>query len=209
MDLFEAIERSDVHTAEKIIKEKLKKKPTDIALWIKLCLTELQFPFEDYESALNCIYKIYQLSPNNVNALILEAGIKWHSFGIIEKQLYDRLNSVYVYDMQKKAIIVYLQSLYYRCEKDVHNEKKMLEKSISLYGEFVYPYKALGRILKSEFKIQESKKIYKKAVENVKKVYSEKDFYDFTDIEVYIAEFITGIAISESNFERLCELANN
>ena len=58
-------------------------------------------------------------------------------------------------------------------------------------------------------KYKKVKKLYKKAVENVKKVYREKDFYDFTDIEIYIAEFITGIAISESNFERLCELANN
>ena len=159
MDLFEAIVQNDVSTVENIIKEQLKKKPTDIELWVKLCLTELQFPFEDYESALNCIYKIYKLSPNNINALILEAGIKWHSFGMIEKQLYDRLDNVNVYDIQKKAIIVYLQSLYYRYQKDVDNEKKLLEKSISLYGEFVYPYKALGHIFRYEFKIQKSKKI--------------------------------------------------
>lgn len=208
MDLFEAIIQNDVCTVENIIKEQLKKKPTDVALWLKLCLTELQFPYEDYESALECIYKVHKLCPDNVEALILEAGIKWHSFGMIEKELYDRLNNIQICDVQKKAIIVYLQSLYYCYKEEIDKEKKMIEKSISLYDGFVYPYKELGHILKSESKFIESKNMHKKAVDNVKKVYADEDFYDFTDPEVYIAEFITGVAISDSNYKRLCELAN-
>ena len=45
------------------------------------------------------------------------------------------------------------------------------------------------------------------AVSNVQKVYQEDDFYDFTDIETYISEFITGTAISDVNYKSLKELA--
>lgn len=45
----------------------------------------------------------------------------------------------------------------------------------------------------------------KKAVANVKKVLQIEDPYDFTDVDVYIAEFITGTEISYINFESLKE----
>ena len=75
MNLIQAIKSNDVYVVEEIIKEQLKQRPKDIQLWFKLSLTELQYPFEDYESALNCIDQISKLSTNNLDALILETGI--------------------------------------------------------------------------------------------------------------------------------------
>ncbi len=45
------------------------------------------------------------------------------------------------------------------------------------------------------------------ALKNVKKVYKDDDFYDFTDFDTYVAEFVTGTAISSSNYEFIKELA--
>lgn len=111
--LEEAIIKNDVETVEKILKIELENSPLDLQLWIKLSLTELQFPFEDYESALVCINEINKFANENVDVLILETGIKWHYFGFIEDDLFARLIKVDIKNLQKIAIIYYLQSLYF------------------------------------------------------------------------------------------------
>lgn len=123
----------DVPLVEGIIKEGLMENPADIQLWIKLCLTELQFPFEDYISALQCVRHIYEIDSGNLDALILEAGIKWHSFGFIEDTLFQRLAAAHCDDNKKASIIYYLQSWYYWFENDNGGTRKLLlGKSIAL-----------------------------------------------------------------------------
>lgn len=73
MDLLQAIKDDDVEMAEWIVKQQLEKDKTNVNLWLKLALIELQLPFEDYESALKCIEEIYQLSPNHLEALIFRS----------------------------------------------------------------------------------------------------------------------------------------
>lgn len=209
MNLIQAIKSNDVYVVEEIIKEQLKQRPKDIQLWFKLSLTELQYPFEDYESALNCIDQISKLSTNNLDALILETGIKWHSYGFIEDELFNRLNKTKSDNRNKQAIIYYLISLYFQFGKDIKNQKIYLENSITQCSEFVYPYETLGQLLLSESKIDESKKMFNNALSNIKKIYHVDDYYDFTDLEVYIEEFITGTAISEENYKHIKELALN
>lgn len=207
MNLMQAIKINDVYMVEDIIKKELVQRPEDIQLWMKLSLTELQYPFEDYVNALECIYKIYEISENNIDALILEAGIKWHSYGFLEEELFERLKKVKSDDMTKKAIIYYLQSLYYQSAKEFDKQKVYLKKSIMLYAEVVYPYEALGNLFMLEFNINEAKKMYNIAYSNVKKVYQTDDFYDFTDVNVYIDEYITGTAISQENYNYIKKLA--
>ena len=96
MNLDDAIAQGNVLQVESIIKQKLDKTPCDVELWIKLCLTELQFPLEDYVSALKCIAKIYAIACDNIDALILETAIKWHNTGYIgstEKAKSDNKNA--------------------------------------------------------------------------------------------------------------------
>lgn len=206
MDLKMAILENDVEKAEEMIKMELENNPLDIQWWIKLCLTELQFPFEDYDSALSYIEEIKKIDCSNLEALILETAIKWHSFGFIEDELLKRLSDVDIIDSNIMSIIYYLQSLYYRYKKDKKNEKLLLNKSITLCNKFVYPYKALGNIAISESYLDDSKLLFMKALNNVEKVYDEDESFDFTDINIYIAEFITGTYISRANYENLNEL---
>lgn len=206
MDLKMAILENNVEKAEEMIKMELENNPLDIQWWIKLCLTELQFPFEDYDSALSYIEEIKKIDCSNIEALILETAIKWHSFGFIEDELLKRLSDVDIIDSNIMSIIYYLQSLYYRYKKDKKNEKLLLNKSIMLCNKFVYPYKALGNIAISESYLEDSKLLFMKALNNVEKVYDEDGFFDFTDINIYIAEFITGTYISRANYENLKEL---
>lgn len=63
----------------------------------------------------------------------------------------------------------------------------------------------LGRILLSELKLKKGNEMLKKAIANVKKVLQIEAPYDFTDVDIYVAEFITGTEISYINFESLKE----
>ena len=207
MDLSQAIKEYDMETAERIVKQQLERDKTNVDLWLKLAVIELQFPFDDYESALKCIEQIYQLSPNYLDALILETEIRWH-YLIITEALAKRLEkAIPTCDCdEKKSILHYLLSLYYYTEKDIESEKINLEKSIQLCDQYVYPYKRLGYLL-SESNHEKSKEMFCCALKNVKKVYKDDDFYDFTDFDTYVAEFVTGTAISSSNYEFIKELA--
>lgn len=207
MELLDAIKKNDVITVESIIKQHLKLEPRNIDLWLKLSLTELQYPLEDYECALQFIEKIFSLSSENIDALILKASIQWHSFGIIDGKLNTILTNIKNANNEKQAIIKYLISLHYRCKKDFENEELFLKESITLCNKFVYPYEALGRILLNKNKAGESQTMFRIALSNIEKVYKVDDWYDFTDINTYIAEFITGTAISTVNYESIKKLA--
>ena len=205
MDLLQAIKDDDVEMAEWIVKQQLEKDKTNVNLWLKLALIELQLPFEDYESALTCIEEIYQLSPNHLEALILEAEIHWHYLAIME-DLAKRLSEVTCNCKEKQAMILYLLSLYYFTERDFEKEKINLEKSIQLCDQYVYPYESLGILLQDSDK-EKSKKMFCRALKNVRKIYQKEDFHDFTDFNTYVAEFITGTAISSINYDSIKESA--
>ena len=207
MDLSQAIKEYDMETAERIVKQQLEQDSTNIDLWLKLTLIELQFPFDDYESALKCIEQIYQLSPNYLDALILETEIRWH-YLIITEALVKRLEkAIATCDCnEKKSILHYLLSLYYFTERDFEKEKINLEKSIQLCDQYVYPYESLGILLQDSDK-EKSKKMFCRALKNVRKIYQKEDFHDFTDFNTYVAEFITGTAISSINYDSIKESA--
>ena len=48
--------------------------------------------------------------------------------------------------------------------------------------------------------------MFRKAIENIQKIYQQDDFYDFTNVENYVSEYITGIAVSRANYEYLIQL---
>ena len=205
MDLSQAIKEYDMETAERIVKQQLERDKTNVDLWLKLAVIELQFPFDDYESALKCIEQIYQLSPNYLDALILETEIRWH-YLIITEALAKRLEkAIATCDCdEKKSILHYLLSLYYFTERDFEKEKINLEKSIQLCDQYVYPYESLGILLQDSDK-EKSKKMFCRALKNVRKIYQKEDFHDFTDFNTYVAEFITGTAINYDSIKESAE----
>lgn len=203
--LIQAIQEDDVPRVESILQKMLEKEPSNTELWLKLCLTELRFPFEDYNSALKCIEKIYEIDPNHIEALIIEGGIHRHSFGFVDQKLFKKLDAIQLDDKATMAIIYYLKSFYYYKDEECKQRKEMLEKSVELNDTFVYPYKNLGFIFEKEGDREKARGMMQCAIKNVKKVYQDDDFYDFTNSNVYIAEFITGTAISILNYEILLE----
>ncbi len=126
---------------------------------------------------------------------------------IITEALAKRLeNAIATCDCdEKRSILYYLLSLYYSTERDFEKEKINLEKSIQLCDQYVYPYEALGILLQDSEK-KKSKKMFCRALENVKKVYQKEDFHDFTDFHAYVEEFITGTAISSINYDSIKKL---
>lgn len=206
MTLEQAIAQWDIQETEKIIKAELQEQPENINLWTKLCLTELQYPYEDYESALKCLAKVYSIDSCNLTALILEAGIKWHSMGYIDMDTFSRLNSITCSDKESCAIVYYLMSLYFCGNNDEGKQKRMIEKSIAESDHFVFPFRDLAKILFSEEYVEDGIKLLKRAVSNVKKVLQPEELYDFTDANTYIAEYITGTTMSKLNFEHLKNL---
>lgn len=210
--LEQAIMKWDIPETERILKESLQKRPNEISMWLKLSLTELQYPYCDYKEALLCLDHIYEIDHSNLDALLLEAGIRWHNMGYIDKSTFDRIRRIDCPDHKTRAMIYYMESLYYQGEKDLNNQKRMLQKSIEEYDQYVYPFKDLGTLLFLESNHRDGKEMLKKAVNNVKTVFMPGTDYDFTDIDLYIAEFITGTGLSASNFEylqRLCDYASS
>ena len=142
-----------------------------------------------------------------MDALILETEIRWH-YLIITEALAKRLEkAIATCDCdEKKSILHYLLSLYYFTERDFEKEKINLEKSIQLCDQYVYPYESLGILLQDSDK-EKSKKMFCRALKNVRKIYQKEDFHDFTDFNTYVAEFITGTAISSINYDSIKESA--
>ncbi|CVI70137.1 hypothetical protein NDGK_01767 [Clostridiales bacterium CHKCI001] len=129
MDLSQAIKEYDMETAEWIVKRQLEQNKTNIELWLKLAVIELQFPFDDYESALKCIEKIYQLSPDYLDALILETEIHWH-YLIITEALAKRLEKVIaICDCDEKNQSCIISYPYIILQKEILKKKKSIWKS--------------------------------------------------------------------------------
>ena len=203
-DIAQAIREGNVEEAETILKKEIEKNPKSIELWTKLCLTELQFPFEDEISALSCIEEIYKLSPLDANTLLLEAEIRNSRWGGISEELLLKLKMIRGSN-DIMAMSKYEQSKYYNLKGNKEIEKKCILESIEYCSQFCYPYKRLGWILEKEGKIEESKEAFRKALANVKKIYYGKEFYDFTDIQTYFNEFIRGTEITDINYDVIKE----
>lgn len=202
MDLRQAISDENIPLAEKIIESRLEKKPNDIEMWIKLCLTELQFPFEDYLKSLYCIGEILKIDSQNAKAIILEASIKRNAYGFFEKEVLEKLKRIKVCNNKQKSIVLYFQAQYYHHTQKYLMEKELLKESILHYNEAVYPYMALGYLLFKEKNFLESKKSFENAAQNVVKIFGEET-YDFTDFNNYVDEYITGVSMTAENYSEL------
>lgn len=203
-----AVKELDVLKAEELIEDDLKDDENNIELWLKLSVTELCVPIVDYVKSLDCIEHIYETDKNNIYALIMECCIYQFHLGGIDEQLYSKLNNIEDCSKEIRSIIKYMMSWYYR-ENDIRNAISLLEESISLCDRYVSNYEKLGRIYLNQGNISEGKKLIKKALNNIELVYDKDFISDFTDINEYVAEYVTGIHVSSLNKERLEKLYNN
>lgn len=203
-----AIKELNVLKAEELIEVALKDDDNNIELWLKLAVTELCVPLVDYVKCLDCIEHLYEIDKNNIYALIVECCVYQFHLGGIDENLFSKLNNIEDDNKRTMSIIKYMMSWYYR-DNDIKNIISLLEESISLCDRYVYNYEKLGKIYIKQGNIVEGKKLIKKALNNIELIYDKESISDFTDINEYIAENVTGIHLSSFNKERIKKLYSN
>lgn len=207
MDLQQAIMNNDVELTERILLDMLKQSPQKVDLWIKLCLTEFYPPFWDYMSALKYINEIYKVDSRNVKAIILECTIRQLNMGFINEELFQKLDDIICNDDKIMSIVYFIKSWYYDFMKERQKVKECLLKSIDLYDKYPYPLRDLGKIMEEEGKKDEGLALYRKAFSNITKIYQDDENDDFTDLNEYILEHVTGQHLSSPNYGWIKELA--
>ena len=198
-ELKEAVLQDNVEYAEEIMLNRLRILPNDSELWLKLGLIELQYPFEDYDRALEYIDKSISEFPNYFEAICIKLYLTNFYYNEIDNVLLDRAIE-FNYGTSQKSVLYYIKSWLYRNNKNIDDEILMLNRSVELCPKFVYPFKRLGDIFKNE-NDSLSKSNYLKAKSNIIEVFLRDSFDDFTVPSLYIDEYITGVRLSSANAE--------
>ena len=194
----------DIYKAEEIIEKELAKNNKNIELWVRLAVTVLCPPLVDYEKALKCVERIYELDNDNLYALILECYTHHFELGGLDNRMFLKLNNIKTDNKKLLSMINYIMSWYYRFD-DYENREELLNESINLYDTFVYNFKDLGDIFFHKNKFLEAQAMYEKALTNIQLVYPKNNCIDFTDINELIYEEILGIHITYINKESIDE----
>ena len=79
---------------------------------------------------------------------------------------------------------------------DPEMEEKLLKESILLCDKHVWNYEHLARLYLQQKRYLEINSLIKKALSNIKKIYSDDDDHDITDINEFINERIKGIHLN-------------
>jgi hypothetical protein len=205
---------------ERLIEDRLKQEPKNVRLWIKLSLVEQAVPLCDTPKSIQCLENVLAIEPENAIALLLLAYVYHYDFSGIDETLMNRLNLLHTGDnamdsMLKYAVSWYYQSLKYTASKPYQSnnatdlEEKYLKDSIEVYSEHVWNYVHLARLLISKSIIPEAKELIKKALGNVKKIYTDTiHVIDITDVKEFLNERIKGIYITDTNLEDIQALLN-
>lgn len=200
-ELKEAVLQDKVEYAEEILLDRLRISPNDSELWLKLALIELQYPFEDYDRALEYIDKSISEFPNYFEAICIKQYLMNFYYNEIDNVLLDRAIE-FNYGNSQKSVLYYIKSWEYRNAKNIDDEISMLNRSVELCQKFVYPFRRLGNIFKEKNELL-SKNYYLKAKSNIIEVFLIDSFDDFTNPDVFIDEYITGVRLSSVNAESI------
>lgn len=200
-ELKEAVLQDNVECAEEILLNRLRIFPNDSELWLKLGLVELQFPFEDYDRALEYIDKSISEFPNYFEAICIKQYLTNFYYNEIDNVLLDRAIE-FNYGNSQKSVLYYIKSWEYRNAKNIDDEISMLNRSVELCQKFVYPFRRLGNIFKEKNELL-SRNYYLKAKSNIIEVFLIDSFNDFTNPDIFIDEYITGVRLSSVNAENI------
>ncbi len=207
------IELEKKNTREKVevlLEGKLKEDPKNIDLWLRLAVLKLYFPFHDEYKSIEYLEEILKIEKDNPIALLLKAYINHYYLWGIDKELFDKLNSIHTSNNELNSMLKYVANLYYYEKKeDPEKEKQLLKESINLYTGHVWNYVCLAYLYFSKGQNLEAKELIKKALKNVKKVYSDDDLeYDLTDPNKFIEQNIKGIYLSRNQLKNIKEMLN-
>lgn len=194
MKLKALIEKGDSFEVENLLELELKKYPDDIDLLLKLCMTRIRIPIQDSDRAMECIEAISKIDPNNFYASILEYCIYDIILGMVDEKQFNRLKALKCSNDQQLAIIKYLIAHHYYFIKNNKDEAiELLKASVALCDEYVSPYYLLGNLYIQDGKETLGRELLRKAADNIQMIYPDEYIYDFTDVNEYMNEIVTGI----------------
>lgn len=204
--LRELIIKDSSFEVEKLLEQQVKKYPEDIGLWLKLCMTRINSPIEDGERALECIETIHKLDNHNFYAYILEYDIFNVIFGFVEEKHYNKLVSFRTDHKEQLSIIKYLMAFYwYFTKRNISMTIEVLQESIRLNDKCVNNYNFLGDIYLENGNKEDGLQLKRKAVKNIQMIYPDEYIYDFTSVDEYINEVITGIYVAKGRDKAILE----
>lgn len=190
---------------EKILLSQLENDSNNKDLLMKLAMVRLQFPFEDEISAIGYLNKIINIDNYNFEAIIIKLYLQNYYFAEMDEDL-DKIMSYDWGDAYKTSIVYYIYSWKFDILYDKNEEKRekaieWLEKSIEVYPYLVKPYIKLARLYVKKNRLDEARKCYLNAISHVKSLeYTDEDAISS---QAFIDEYITGIKLSDLNFESL------
>lgn len=192
-----------------LLKE-LEQAPDDAEILMNLALTEFKFPFCDEMKSVEYLNRIIKLSPTCFEALAMKMYCMDHHCCTVDETDLDQLLCISYHDPQKLAIAYYIKSwiyspLHIKCDVDM--EKKILLKSTEIFS-YTHPLKRLGKIFEQEENPETAQVFFRKALSHVRNVLAKGDDCCITP-QSFIDEYITGISLSDVNYNSLKSLTES
>jgi len=190
-----------------IIDEYLVKNPEDTDVRLRLAMLEFTVPWEDPELVSKYLNEIFKYDPHNIYATLTLACIQDTLRGEITDEVFAKLNNLVSENSEINSMIELAKAWYYECKDNSELYEKYLLSSISYCDKHVENYRALAYLYIQKGKKDEARKFAKKALNNVKVVYTQdSSTIDITDVEKFINEYIKGTHITNSNLKSIYEL---
>jgi hypothetical protein len=197
------LSKNDDKALYSFILEQMNSNSNDINFWLSLAVVIIQPPFGDEETGIFFVKKALSIDHNNPTALIILAHIYEYQLGGINDMLLHQIKNLHTDSNEINSMLKYVASWSYRESKKYNpeEEERLLKESILLCDRHVWNYEHLAKLYFKQKRYLEVNSLLRKALKNIKKVYSEDDDYDITDINEFINERIKGIYASKSNFK--------
>lgn len=209
------IERKEKRLYEEKLKAQLEEQvqtdPNNIDLLLRLALFELEPPEGDPDKCIEYLNRVLSLDENNATALLFFAHLHEYVVWFIPDELLAKIETLYTDNDEYNSMLKYVASWSYgKFRKNIpEKEEALLKESIKLYSRHVWNYVNLAELYAAQGKITESQELAKKALSNVKKVYScEVLEYDPTNITDFLNAEIKRIYLTDVQFGLIKKLVN-
>lgn len=181
---------------------------------IRFALLETLPPIADYSWAIDILKDSYSKYKDfRMVVLITFLVSTWENYR--ENEFLTELNSfLEAADKEQKAIIFYLNAYDIFMHRGIVNKKdeyvELLNKSVNLDTKFVYNYYRLAQVSNK----RQAKRLIKKALLNIERVYSDSEcedlqLSDFVSYESFLNEEILGTTLTHSNYLEIKHLKSS
>lgn len=191
------------------ILEQLNHESNDIELWLGLAVAVAESPFGDEETGIAFVHKALAIDNNNPLALIILAYMYEYHLGGIDDMLLHQIKNLQTDSDEINSMLKYVVSWSYRSGKknDPKMEEKFLKESIVFCDKHVWNYEHLATLYFKQERYLEVNSLIRKALKNIKKVYTDKNLDEYRAANVYdfIDSIIKGTYITHINVEIIQE----